>query len=242
MPHLTDAWYLRFGNILGMSPALRTPSSDWAPRHRVSGFLSLPDPGQHDPMPRGLDAFLAVDPAPVFMGFGSLTPKDGPTRQETLDLFTTAARLANCRAVIQGLDEPGPRPGGDVFHVNRVPHRDIFPRCAAVVHHAGAGTTQTVLSAGVPSVGVPHVADQFFWSAELHRLGLGTKPLKRTTMSAGRLATRLRQVTASPDMRDRAARIAERMQEEDGVGTAVALIEEFAGKRTGPRARSSTCR
>jgi sterol 3beta-glucosyltransferase len=61
----------------------------------------------------------------------------------------------------------------DVLHVSSSPHALVFPRCAAVVHHGGAGTTQMPVRAQVPSVVVPHLADQFFWAAQLERLGVG---------------------------------------------------------------------
>ena len=56
------------------------------------------------------------------------------------------------------------RPGGPAStwarpttssRVGEVPHDWLFPRVAAVVHHAGAGTTAAGLRAGVPAVPVP---------------------------------------------------------------------------------------
>ena len=41
--------------------------------------------------------------------------------------------------------------GDDVLQVGEVPHEWLFPRMAATVHHAGAGTTGAGLRAGVPS-------------------------------------------------------------------------------------------
>jgi hypothetical protein len=48
--------------------------------------------------------------------------------------------------------------------LQRSPYNTIFPRCAAIVHHGGAGTTQCSLMAGCPSVIVAHLADQFVTS------------------------------------------------------------------------------
>ena len=36
--------------------------------------------------------------------------------------------------------------------VQEAPHEWLFPRCAAVVHHGGAGTTARALWAGAPSL------------------------------------------------------------------------------------------
>jgi UDP:flavonoid glycosyltransferase YjiC (YdhE family) len=47
-------------------------------------------------------------------------------------------------------------------HIERfVPQADVLPHCAAVVHHAGAGTTFGVLAHGLPSVALPQSADNF---------------------------------------------------------------------------------
>ncbi|KAJ0959662.1 hypothetical protein J5N97_000680 [Dioscorea zingiberensis] len=51
----------------------------------------------------------------------------------------------------------------DVFPLEDYPHDWLFPQCAAVVHHGGAGTTATGLRAGCPTTVVPFFGDQFFW-------------------------------------------------------------------------------
>ena len=84
-----------------------------------------------------------------------------------------ALRTAGLRGVIQqgwaGLAARGD--DDDVITVGDVPHAVLFPRTAAVVHHAGAGTTAAVLRAGVPTIPVPVQFDGFFWSARLVALG-----------------------------------------------------------------------
>jgi UDP:flavonoid glycosyltransferase YjiC (YdhE family) len=42
-----------------------------------------------------------------------------------------------------------------------VPQAELLPRCAAVVHHGGAGTTFGSLAHGLPQVIVPQGADNF---------------------------------------------------------------------------------
>jgi UDP:flavonoid glycosyltransferase YjiC (YdhE family) len=101
----------------------------------------------------------------------------------------------------------------------------VFPRCAAVVHHAGAGTTHTTLKSGVPSIPVPHVSDQFAWSDELHRLGVAPAPLKRTKLTANALAARIRQTVGNALMKQNAVAMQQRMASDDGPETAATLIE-----------------
>lgn len=40
----------------------------------------------------------------------------------------------------------------NVFLLGNVPHDWLFPRCSAVVHHGGAGTTAIGIALGLPTV------------------------------------------------------------------------------------------
>jgi len=223
-----DSWYAETLNLVAISPVLRPPSRDWAPRHSVCGFLDLPDAGRFDPLPADVEAFLAAGPAPVFVGFGSLTPKDESHVEETLGTVEAAVRRAGCRAIVQGLRAPGLE-GETMLNVGRLPHAEVFRRCAAIVHHAGAGTTQTALSAGVPSVCVPHIADQFYWGRRLHELGVAAAPLKRSRLNAGRLSDRIRTAIADADLRERSAELGAAIGEENAADAAARLLEQATG-------------
>ncbi|HEX4913553.1 MAG TPA: nucleotide disphospho-sugar-binding domain-containing protein, partial [Vicinamibacterales bacterium] len=107
----------------------------------------------------------------------------------------------------------------------------VCPRCAAVVHHAGAGTTHTALATGSRSIPVPHVSDQFAWSADLQRLGVAAAPLKRTRLTATALASRIREAVNNTQMKQHAIALQRRMAQDDGLKTAVRLIEEAVGHR-----------
>jgi UDP:flavonoid glycosyltransferase YjiC (YdhE family) len=108
-----------------------------------------------------------------------------------------------------------------VFGADAIPHDWLFPRVAAVVHHCGAGTTGAGLRAGVPTVGVPHFADQYFWARRIERLGVGPRAIPRRKLTIDRLAQAIRAATDDPGIRDRARALGERVRSEDGVAVAV---------------------
>jgi len=219
---LREAWTSRRLHLLASSPAFLDRPSDWPEWNQMCGFLELPA-HQHETLAPDVDAFLNSGPAPVFLGFGSLMPVSGPHLAETVAVFEEAASRAGCRAIIQAEIE---RPSTDrVKFVKRVPHRVVFPRCAAVVHHAGAGTTHTTLRAGTPSVPVPHVSDQFLWSKELHRLGTAPPALRRTKWSAAALAERIKATIGNSEMKQAAMSMRARMRFDNGPETAADLIE-----------------
>jgi UDP:flavonoid glycosyltransferase YjiC (YdhE family) len=61
----------------------------------------------------------------------------------------------------------------EVFVVAKVSHDQLFKHASLVIHHGGAGTTASVLHAGVPHIVVPHLGDQLFFAKEMERIGVG---------------------------------------------------------------------
>jgi UDP:flavonoid glycosyltransferase YjiC (YdhE family) len=137
------------------------------------------------------------------------------------------------RAVVQsGWAGLGPV-GDDVLLVGDLPHEWLFPRVAAVVHHAGAGTTGAGLRAGVPAVPVPVLVDQPFWADRLHRLGVAPPPLPLDELTADTLADALRACLDEPTCRDRATALASRIRAEDGAAAVVPIVTRLErGQRT----------
>lgn len=221
---MNEGWPSHRLHLLASSPALLDRPADWPAWIQMCGFLSLP-PHEHEPLSREVEAFLANGSPPIFMGFGSLMPLGGSQHlTDILRIFRDAAAHAGHRAIIQAdVDQPSTE---DVLFVRRTPHAQVFPRCAAIVHHAGAGTTHTTLRAGVPSIAVPHVSDQFAWSDDLHRLGVAPAPLKRTKLSVETLAARIRETAGNAAMKQHALAIQRRMATDNGPETAATLIED----------------
>lgn len=226
---MTEALASKELNLIAVSPVLCQRQGDWGEHYQPSGFLSLPDTSSGWDMGEAMKKFLSYGKPPVYMTFGSLMPKTSETIIETIDLFWKAISRADCRAIIQVTEEDVIEKlpiDKNIFYTSSVLHKHIFPHCAAVVHHGGAGTTQTTLLAGVPSVVVAHVLDQFFWGNELHRLGVAPKAISRSSLSAELLAKNIRDVLDTPSIRESVQKISALMKEEDGVSKAVKIIEK----------------
>jgi UDP:flavonoid glycosyltransferase YjiC (YdhE family) len=209
-----QAWQqLRYPTFHGFSPSVVPRPADWPEPLKVTGYWWPARPAGWTPPPALVD-FLAAGPPPVFVGFGSMAPGHGSRLAAPV---LAAVRRAGVRAVVQagwsGLDVGA---ADDVLSVGELPHDWLFPRVAAVVHHAGAGTTAAGLRAGVPAVPVPVLADQPFWARRLAALGVAPPPLPLSSLTADRLAAALRAVTTDPHYAARAAAIAARLSTEDG--------------------------
>ncbi|HUD24258.1 MAG TPA: glycosyltransferase [Burkholderiaceae bacterium] len=224
---LTQTWASERLNLIAVSPVLCELPSDWSTNHRVCGFLNLRVDQSVEETPPGLDEFIAGDEPPVYFTFGSMMPSNLDYIRGVADIWSSAVRLAACRAIFQFPwdDLSAVETDARVFKVKRSPHKTIFPNCALVVHHGGAGTTQTTLLAGRPSVVVAHLVDQFFWGSELERLGVAGPSQKRKGLSARRLAKSITKALNSREMLRRAASLGRAMAEEDGVKVAVSAIE-----------------
>jgi sterol 3beta-glucosyltransferase/vancomycin aglycone glucosyltransferase len=183
---IAQSWVADRLNLIAASPVLCPPPGDWGANHVMCGFLDRPVGSANEPVPAEIEAFLDAGVPPVYLTFGSMMTLSDAYRRETAALLREAVRLAGVRAIIQvpGIDETE----GDCLIVSRSPYASVFPRCALVVHHGGAGTTQTALKAGVPALVVAHIADQFFWGAHLAKLGVAAPPLKRRGLTAKTLA------------------------------------------------------
>ncbi|MEU4745099.1 glycosyltransferase [Actinosynnema sp. NPDC023658] len=220
LPRRTPPPHGRAPRLYGFSPAVVPPPRDWTPIDHVTGYWFT---DTDTVLPPALTDFLDAGEPPVYLGFGSMRD---PDPSAATDLLLTAARRVGRRAVLlsgwSGLHQADT--SDDVLVVDDVAHRALFPRCAAAVHHGGAGTTAAAVLAGVPSVVVPFFADQFFWGRRVTELGVGTATPARDRLTADVLADALRTALS----RARPARaLGDRVAAEDGPGAAVTMLERL---------------
>ncbi|MFE7957483.1 glycosyltransferase [Streptomyces sp. NPDC057413] len=216
----------RWPVLYGVSTALVPRPADWRPGLEIVGaWHPHVEPGRR--LPAEVEDFLGAGPAPVFVGFGSMAAGQG---ERLGALAVTALRRAGLRGILQSGSAGLTAEGDDVLCVGDLPHALLFPRMAAVVHHAGAGTTHAALRAGVPAVPVPVTADQPFWAARLAALGAATAPVPFRSLTAGRLADALGAVTRERGHARAAERAARHMAAEDGAAAVVRAVEAAAAR------------
>ncbi|MDI9835628.1 glycosyltransferase [Streptomyces sp. KAU_LT] len=204
----------------GFSTALVPRPSDWRVGLDVTGTW-WPYLAPDRRLPAEVEDFLAAGPRPVFVGFGSMAGGQG---ERLGDLVGGALRRAGLRAVVQAGGADLGVDGDDVLNVGDLPHALLFPRVAAVVHHAGAGTSAAALRAGAPSVPVPVTADQPFWAARLASIGAATEPIPFAGLTEERLAGALGRVVRQQAYARAASVAARHMATEDGVGAVLKAL------------------
>lgn len=118
--------------------------------------------------------------------------------------------------------------------VGKASHDRLFRHASMVIHHGGAGTTGSVLHAGVPQIVVPHIGDQTFFGQEIERLGCGFRLAKKSWPQQLYFATE--RITADPGFAARAAAAREILLKEDGPARAIEELESFAAEcRAAPK-------
>ena len=232
-PFHTDGSRLRTPLVLAYSPTVVTRPDDWsAPHIHIPGYLFLESPDSYQP-PVALTDFLSAGKPPVCVSFGSMIHHDA--ERIYCVVFDALRRTGNRAVVLSGwsdLSRSGAvellaEQSADVLVMDAVPHDWLLPRCKAMIHHGGAGTTAAGLRSGIPNLVVSFAADQPFWGARVRAIGAGPQPIPVKKLTAEKLIAAL--VEAGGDaVRNGALATGRKIRAEDGVRTAVKLIEEYA--------------
>ncbi|HAI12945.1 MAG TPA: UDP-glucose--sterol glucosyltransferase [Phycisphaerales bacterium] len=214
----------------GYSSLVCKRPADWPEHVHVTGYWPMEYDRNWMP-PDELTAFLEAGDPPVYVGFGSMS---GRNPQRLTRIVIDAIKQAGVRAILatgwgglQTEDLPD-----TIFKIDQVPHGWLFPRCDAVIHHGGAGTTAAGLRAGKPTVICPFAFDQPFWGKQVFELGVGSKPLPQRKLTATKLAAAIRKVTGDPSIQRKAQSLGEQLREEDGIGNAIAVIEKLVAEQS----------
>lgn len=216
--------------LYGYSAHVLARPQDWGSQYYVTGYWFLDEEDSWQP-PADLVDFLDAGDPPVYIGFGSMSSRNP---EEAGRIALEALERSGQRGVLaSGWGGLKPAQIPDTVHlISSLPHSWLFPRMAAVVHHGGAGTTAAGLRAGVPSTVTPFGMDQPFWGQRVVDLGVGPQPIPRKQLTGERLADAITEMVSNQIMRRQARALGEKIRSEDGIGNAVAVIDQLCqGKR-----------
>jgi UDP:flavonoid glycosyltransferase YjiC (YdhE family) len=121
---------------------------------------------------------------------------------------------------------PADLPPG-VLHVPYAPFSDLLPRCAAIVHHGGIGTTAQSLAAGARQIVMPFAHDQLDNADRVVKLGCG-RWIEPKQYKAKYVATVLKKLPADEPAARACAEMKSRLIKRDGVDRACDLIESLS--------------
>ena len=211
--------------LVTVSPSLFQPVPLWSDRFKFIGHLRWQSPEDLN-LSAELDAFCEGERVPI-LTFGSVT------FDEARKVMTRFMRNwpEGKKIIIQsgwaGLTIE--RPHRAMKLVGRVSHDQLLQYASLVIHHGGAGTTASVLHAGIPNIIIPHIGDQWFFAGEVKRLGLGLEVKRRKWPE--NLPRAVRTIEQSPKMQARARDVAIQLALENGPQRAVEALEALVAAK-----------
>ncbi|BCY19259.1 glycosyl transferase family 1 [Leptolinea sp. HRD-7] len=213
-------------NLVPISPLIEKPNPLWEPRHKMTGYWFAPQPKTFNP-PASLVQFLEAGEPPLVISLGAMS-LSGDDTLEAARVTLEALNQTGTRAIIQGWDgalQTLPIPP-TIISAGSIPHNWLLPKAAGLIHHGGFGTTAAGFQAGIPSIVIPHIIDQYIWGNKVMELGVGSKPIPRARLTISTLAAGIETIK-DKRIKEKAAILGEQIRNEpDGVETAVQWIEQ----------------
>ncbi|RIA97171.1 Glycosyltransferase Family 1 protein [Glomus cerebriforme] len=200
-------------------------------------FLSIKEELKDYVPPNDLVEFLSQGMKPIYFGYGSMHSFSDVKSRVNIWLGVMKLLPENQRALFSGIGNLEIKElddaikSGRVFIVNHVPHSWLFPRISCVVHHGGSGTTHAVVRAGIPSIVVPHFADQPWWASILYRLGVTPNTgIQANAITVNKLLMALLDVLSNEEIKEKADKIGSKIKKEQKrspVSKIVTHIEKY---------------
>jgi len=235
-------WPHDLPQICAVSPSLCPQPADWPAQKVMSGWWFLSSGDEYMPPPELVD-FLKH--RPVYIGFGSM--KGNPEFCRSLStLAIKSLQIAGVKGVLLGgwagltrasLDtstNEGKRlyawAEENIYEIDSCPHDWLFPQCAAVVHHGGAGTLAAGIRAGCPTIVCATQGDQPFHGSIVQARGIGRYlgMVGSAKLTAERMAADIEEVMTDQTIISAARAVSVQVQAEDGVANAIRFIDKMA--------------
>jgi UDP:flavonoid glycosyltransferase YjiC (YdhE family) len=218
---------MRVPVLHGYSPHLLPKPKDWESNHAVTGIWKAGDIKKSEEKPsEEFSKWLQAGIAPVYFGFGSM-PVLNPN--EIQQMISEICLEMGIRAIINaGWSRFEEKPHSIDDSVYLIRHADfewLFPQCSVIVHHGGVGTTHLSLESGVPTLICSIFADNPMWGERLERMKIG-RHIQFRDLDKNKIIKAIRSLQ-NDEVRKRAKEIANKIKMENGLKTAVDLIEYY---------------
>ncbi len=205
----------------GYSGALAPRPEDAPARMELTGPWTLEAPALRAPE---VEAFLDEGPPPLLVVLSRIVGRRKLLRvRAALEPCLRRRRLRVLWQDDSGLPVPA-LPG--LRACPDLPHERLLPRCAAVLHYGGAGTTHAAARAGTPQLLLPCLGDQPFWAERAHLSGLSPAPVLDGELSPRALDAALARALEDPALRRQCETVRTRVLEEEGAPRAARRLRE----------------
>ncbi|TMD78157.1 MAG: glycosyltransferase family 1 protein [Chloroflexi bacterium] len=212
---------------LAVSSAFLPGPDDWPEYIKMTGFCFWDRP-ENWQFPEILKAFLHADKPVVAVTAGSVAPEERALFAAYYQISIDSILACGARALV--INAPTntlfPERREEVLHLPFAPFSEVFPACAAVIHHGGIGTIAQCLRAGIPSLVVPGGVDQPFNAAQVVQRKAGLW-IPRKHYTTKRAEHALKAHLSTPDYGKRTREMQAQILQEDGVATLCTAVEQI---------------
>jgi len=216
-------------NLLMYSEVLGTTDPDWNYSWDISGYCFNDTFKYNKTAYLELLRFIEKDERPtLFFSLGSCSTKKG---KRFTDMLFAIVKKNDYKLIIgTGWAKTGSHLI-DKEHLylmrEAIPHYLVFPKCNAVIHHGGCGTTHSVARSGKPQMITPLFIDQHYWGHRVYTLGLGPNYINIGKISFNKLENKIKNLILNHDYQKNAIKIAEKMSHEDGIKAFCDYVERL---------------
>lgn len=213
-------------SIYGLSSHFLERPADWPDNHHLTGFWFSDN---HEPVSKHTLDFIAQGEPPVLLTFGSM-----PAKTDVSELILKAVKELNQRFIIVsgwGEWKTGKLEENKNIHLlTSAPYKLLLPKMKAMVHHGGIGTTAECLRAGKPMFICPvlyPLGDQSFWGELAYKKGVAVESVPLSRLTPEVFIKRLKQLISDKQLHKNSQQMALKINAENGLEKAVAIIEEM---------------
>jgi UDP:flavonoid glycosyltransferase YjiC (YdhE family) len=223
---LTSWWHSKSGVLCMFPEWFASRQNDWPQPLELTDFPLWNFQSQKE-MPQEVKQFLDHGDAPIVFTPGSANLQ---ARKFFATAVATCKRLGRRGILLTEFEEhlPANLPS-TIARYSYVPLDLLLPRCSAIVHHGGIGTSSQGMLAGIPQLIMPMAYDQFDNAERLRELGIGTAVPVRS-FRAARVSKALHALLSNPVTGPNCKKVANRMASGNGLSQSAEAVERLVAK------------
>jgi len=218
--------------IYGISPSILNRPSDYPNHHYFTGFWLTQN--KKEELPEEVTNFMTSEKEVLIITFGSMPYNSNVDINDVIKAIHKQFDIKILIVKAWGLKDFLIEESKDVMAIDKAPFNLLFPLADYVIHHGGAGTTATALLAGIPQMICPVLhpfGDQFFWGKQIEKKGLGVQPIPLKKLTVNKLINSV-SLLINGDFKNNAKKISNQIKSENGLNTALKVIENHHIKST----------